>query len=136
MSDGTKPPVRIYHSLPLEVELWLTQGLRNVNHDNSIDPLGLPWFDHKDVQVLLNRVYLSKLPVQKIDCGLMDRGMREHAWTISHEDHSDASKGPQHAASWFFNPFEEKVQKLKQDQLLDKAVFMCSVSVGRNYGNE
>lgn len=77
------------------------------------------------MQILLNRVYMAKLTVYGIDCGILDHGNWEYAGTVNCEDFADPSPDQHYAASWFFKPFEERIQQMAQDQLLDRAVFSC-----------
>lgn len=128
MTEHTDPPIQYYRSLPLEVEQWLLDGLKNLNGDDSLDALGWPWFNVTDMRILLNRAYLANLTVYGIDCNILNQGDWEYAWTIIWEDYTDLSSHRHYVANWFFRPFEERVDLLAQNQSLELAVFSCSIS--------
>ena len=127
MTDQSTPPVRYYRSLPLETELWLLSGLNNLNSNGTIDALGWPWYNCRDMQNLLNRVYIANLTIWGIDCGIMNGDEWGYYWTLVCDDYAYDSPNRQYSANWFFVPFEERISKLKQDHLLEKAVFSCTI---------
>ncbi len=129
MVEQSGPYKQYYRSLPLAVELWLLDGLINLNQDDSIDALGWPWFGIRDMRILLNRIYLAKLTVHGVDCNILNQGEWKYAWTIIWEDYVDPSLGREYITKWFFKPFEEKIQQLAQKHLLDRASFTCTITM-------
>jgi hypothetical protein len=111
-----------------ELKEKLYEGLKDLNKNGCInmfmDLQPRPYFDYKDMQTLINRVYEHGLTVWGIDCMLRDD---QNKWYWDMTEHAD-DYPDEDINKWFLDAFNKMVAGLKLDNCLNYAAFYCSIA--------